>query len=168
MTNDEVRSRPDLRGKSPSQSHDFDFDSDFFQYFFDFFFVSPNCPKVCLKCKILTKWPFGTRRKRQNVFSRSLSKKFKVIFLTFFQISNKVQVMTWLDFALKKRPSAQVWSRHVMDNEERLGMIMGQSHNYKNKALKMFRKPDLNSTRIPAIKAKIKSVLWNCYFRYIF
>jgi hypothetical protein len=48
---------------------------------------------VCLKCKILTKWPFGTKRKRQNVFSRSpffqISKKVKVITLTFLFFSKK-------------------------------------------------------------------------------
>ena len=78
-----------------SQSHDFDFSEktknwkkskswlwlwlDFLTFFtiFSFFFryfdskKGPNSPKVCLKCKILTKWPFGTKRKRQNVFSRS-------------------------------------------------------------------------------------------------
>ena len=60
-----------------------------------------NCPKGCQKCEKLAKWPLGTKRKRQNVFSRSPSKKFKVIFLTFFQISKKVNVKTltfvWLD-----------------------------------------------------------------------
>ncbi len=71
-----------------SHSHDFDF----FRYFDSK--KGPNCPKV--KCKILTKWPFGTKRKRQNVFSRSPSKKFKVIFLTFFRNTKKVKVMTWL------------------------------------------------------------------------
>jgi hypothetical protein len=86
--------------------------SDFFHYFFDFFFrffdskKGPNCPKVCQKCKLLTKWPFGTKRKRQNVFSISPSKKFKVIFLTFLQIS---YFQTLLDFSLKKWLSAQVW-----------------------------------------------------------
>ncbi len=93
----------------------------FFRYFDSK--IGPNCPKVCLKCKILTKWPFGTKRKRQNVFSRSPSKKFKVNLLTFFQISKKVVKkfvfskkskswldfwMTWLDFSLKNWLSAQV------------------------------------------------------------
>jgi hypothetical protein len=60
---------------------------------------------VCLKCKILTKWPFGTKRKRQNVFSRRPSKKFKVIFLTFFQISKKVKVMTLTFWDFEKSQS---------------------------------------------------------------
>jgi hypothetical protein len=70
--------------------------SDFFHYFFDFFSLfwfkkGPNCPKVCLKCKILTKWPFGTKRKRQNVFSRSPSTS------TFLYFSKKSsQDLTWL------------------------------------------------------------------------
>ncbi len=37
------------------------------------------------KSKILTKWPFGTKKKRQNVFSGS----------PFYQISKKVKVMTF-------------------------------------------------------------------------
>ncbi len=97
---------PDLRDKSPSQvkvmTLTLTWLSDFFLYFFDFFFViliqkkGPNCPKVCQKCKILTKWPFGTKRKRQNVFSRSPSKKFKVIFLTFFKFPKKSKSLLWL------------------------------------------------------------------------
>ena len=73
----------------------------FFSIFFSLFWFKkgPNCPKVCQKCKILNKWPFGTKIKRQNVFSRSPSKKFKVIFLTYFQFSKKVKDMTWLDFS---------------------------------------------------------------------
>ncbi len=76
----------DLRGKSESQVKVKVMTLTFleiFHYFFDFFFryfdskKGPNCPKVCLKCKILTKRPFGTKRKRQNVFSRSPSKKVK-------------------------------------------------------------------------------------------
>ena len=135
-----------------SHSHDFDFSenpnkvkvmtltltwlSDFFTIF-SFFFryfdskKGPNSPKVCLKCKILTKWPFGTKRKRQNVFSRSPSKKVKSWLWhfwdfeksqshvksnskTFFKIPKKSKSwldfwMTWFDFSLKNWLSAQVW-----------------------------------------------------------
>jgi hypothetical protein len=46
-------------------SHDIDFDLTFFTIFrfFLLYFGSkngPNSPKVCQKCKILTKWYFGT------------------------------------------------------------------------------------------------------------
>ncbi len=109
-----------------SQSHDFDFFGnlkkvkswlwlwlDFLTFFtiFSIFFryfdlkKGPNCPKVCLKCKILTKWPLGTKRKRQNMFSRRPSKKFKVIFLTFFRISKKVKVMTLTFLFFSKKSS---------------------------------------------------------------
>ena len=58
----------------------------------------PNSPKVCLKCKILTKWPFGTKRKRQNVFSRSPSKKVKVMTLTLLGFWKKSKKWLWLFF----------------------------------------------------------------------
>jgi hypothetical protein len=99
-----------------SQSHDFDFDLTFwlFSLFFDFFFVIliQNRVQTVQKCRILTKWPFGPKRKRQNVFSRSPSKNAKSFFFTFFQISKKVMTLTfgWLDFSLKNWLSAQVCS----------------------------------------------------------
>ena len=104
-----------------------------FSFFFRYFDSKkgPNSPKVCLKCKILTKWPFGTKRKRQNVFSRSPSKKVKSWLWhfwdfeksqshvksnskTFFKIPKKSKSwldfwMTWFDFSLKNWLSAQVW-----------------------------------------------------------
>ena len=68
----------------------------------------PNSLKVCLKCKILTKWPFGTKRKRQNVFSRSPSKKVKVMTLTLLGFWKKSKSWLWL-FCFFQKSQVMTW-----------------------------------------------------------
>ncbi len=84
--------------RKSSQSQDFDFFRNFslfFRFFFRYFDLKkgPNCPKVCLKCKILTKRLLEPKESAKMCFLEVLQKKSSHDF-DIFGILKKVKVMS--------------------------------------------------------------------------